>query len=209
MTAPQIRLASALDTVWREAAYTRARLEAEPEVSDLAPTFARFATSAITISNEQRSHWEAELIAQAQISARNNTLDSMCTNIEKASLIALDMNREHKTFRQLFPEGLRAVTRLGLESQLKEVRPWPTVLAAEPLTLPDLSASLTDHITRGQAALDARTEALAKTAVHRAQRIEGLINDLNAARTSTYGELLKRATALGYTKAWARSFFLI
>jgi hypothetical protein len=108
------------------------------------PTFAHFATSAITISNEQRSHWEAELIAQAQISARNNALDSLCANIEKASLIALDMNREHTTFRQLFPEGLRAVTRLGLESQIKEVRPWPTVLDSEPLTLTDLSTSLSD-----------------------------------------------------------------
>jgi hypothetical protein len=207
MTAPQLKLASSLDTIWQESVYTRARLLAEAEVADLAPSFASFVTSSLEVLAEQRAHWEAELIAQAQVSGLDSALDFFCERIEKDALVALDMDRDNATFRRLFPQGLRAVTRLGLESQLQEVRSWPTTLSAAPLNLTTQAETLTDLITRGQAALSARADALAKTAIHRASRIEGLINDLNAARGSTYGELLKRASTLGLSKAWARSFF--
>lgn len=206
MTTPKIKETSALDTVWREATFTHARLEAEALTRELSPPFEAFAQDALAIHNEQRTHWKAELLAQAQVVALSGATDAWCARLEKDALMAFDLDRANKTFRLLFPEGLARVTKRALASQLDVMRGWSAILESAP-ALAAHAPALAELLTRGDAALRARAEAETQTALHRLKRIEALIHTLNAARDAAYADLLKLAVTHGKPKGWARSFF--
>lgn len=208
MTVPMIRLDSSLELVWMESAYTRACTKVEPLAADLEPIFVGFVKRALEVATEQRNHWEDELILQASVHFLNINLDTHTSRIDKNLLSHVDMDRKSSEYQQIFSQAPSAIIKLGLASQLDVVRNWPTKLAAiEDSKLQENGKTLNSLVTEGDAAIQARADARARTAVHRVRRIEALINDLNAARQSAYGELLKRAAAHDKPKAWARAFF--
>lgn len=209
MAVPTIQLASSLEVIWMESAYTRACTKAEPLAQDLEPIFIAFVKRTLEVGAEQRNHWEDDLIQQANIRFLNINLDSQTSSVDKHVLLRVDMNRKDSEYQQFFPQAPSAIIKLGLESQLDVVRGWPTKLdAIDDAQIQAHGKSLGQLIVQGDAAIQARADARARTAVHRVRRIEALIHDLNAARQSAYGELLKRAVANDKPKAWARAFFL-
>ncbi len=79
--------------------------------------------------------------------------------------------------------------RLGLESELGKVRPWPESLKTESeKELRKEADSLVKIIAAGDSALAARRSAAAQRADHRVREIVRLIDDVNAARLSVYGK---------------------
>jgi hypothetical protein len=97
---------------------------------------------------------------------------------------------------------------MGLESELSQVRGWAASLATEP------EQSLKDHCTRlaalvaaGDAALEKRRVAMGARSDHRARAIMSLVDDLNAARGSLYGNLVSKGSQAGMAGDWPSRFF--
>ena len=102
---------------------------------------------------------------------------------------------------------MRAIQRMGLESEIGRVEGWPASLAEMGPSASEAGAALAAAIANGRAALAARLSAAAARADHRAAEIERFVDDLNALRRSTLGALMTYAASNGLPAKWPNRFF--
>jgi hypothetical protein len=173
---------------------------------------------AMKLRAEQWRLWEAEQIAQAQVDHCNYLLDRLTEEFGTAKLASLRKENPHwkeKEARdssefQLYVKKstINEITRLGLESELPVVAPWPALISREAdASLHPFAVRFEKIIGRGREVVAARSLAQSKTSEHRVRQINSFIKDVNDARTSIHGQLLALSTTLKLPKTWADNAF--
>ncbi len=207
MAVPYLESTQAIEGVWSELAYTRARAKHDPNARDLLPPIEALIERAKQLRTEQLGAWEGEIDAQAGVDAVNDALDATTVDFGRA----LDneiRDRKHPTYKRYFPIPPSDVVALGLESELERVRSWPEYLATEEsATLKAFADRFREHIAAGDAAVEARRMAAASRANHRAAAIQRFFDDVNAARQSLHALLTQRAVERRLGRRWADRFF--
>ena len=188
--------------------FTEARLLGDEQAKAFAPII-----SALLVRVEQMHGGQLGLrrevaTAQAQVDAIDDQLDDWVRTLDTALLTIVQQDAQSPRYRRYFSAAPSAVIRLGLESELGRVRSWAGSLASESEpTLQQLGARLSKLALDGDAALERRRQAATARTDHRVRSITTLIDDINGARLSLYGQLILRATELHLPSDWANRFF--
>ncbi len=207
MAIPLIRHEVSLDTVRAELVFTRARVRLDTHASEFADGHTALLERTKRVRDEQADHWDAEHEAEAGVQAADDGLDLLTDDFARA-LDNVVRDRTREQFRRYFPGPPSELRALGLESQLDAIRTWPSLLADE--SDPALQAFVERFriaIADGRAALQRREDAALARARHRSGAILRLIDDVNSARRTLYGQLLQRGEERRLGRDWARSFF--
>lgn len=200
---------ASMDLIWEELVYTESRLLADERARDLAPEVARCIAQVEQTHQEQRQVWRVVIQAHARVDAADDGLDDAVGSLGRTLVNVVRGDRKDPRFLRYFKQAPSVLIRRGLESELARVGGWPTSLQAE--AEPALQAegrTLGAAVGAGQAAIEARTKAEAARADHRVRHIVRLIDDVNGARLSLWGELAKRAARLSLPRDWPDRFFL-
>jgi hypothetical protein len=207
MTINTIRYEDSLDTLWSTLVYEEARLLQDKNASDLAPEAGALVERWAAVDAGQRSAWRAEIVAQAGIDAGDDALDDTVDEIDN-ELLRVVRDRDAARRKRYFKKNRHEIVRLGLESELQEVRAWPASLKTEPEpALQALGARLEGDIALGDTAVAERQRAAASTADHRVREIVRFVDDINASRRARYGLLIQRAEQRGLPPDWPGRFF--
>lgn len=196
------------EAIWEELVFTEARLLGDDQAKGFAPTI-----SALLVRVEQMHGGQLGLrrevaTAQAQVDAVDDQLDDWVRALDTALLTIVNQDAQSPRYRRYFSATPSATIRLGLESELARVRSWAGSLATEPEpALQQLGAALSKLVTTGDAALERRRQAATARTDHRVRSITTLIDDINGARLSLYGQLILKATELHLPTDWANRFF--
>lgn len=205
-----ISLKSSLDFCWTEIVFSLAMLEADTLARPLAVHLAPFEPRLEVLRTTQHSKWRAEIVADAKVAFADRSLDEVTTSFSSELLRFEQNEREAPRFKLYFKKAPHQVTRLGLKSQLEVCEGWPKMLPDEPeQSLKDFAKKFTDVMTLGNQALAAREEAITQTALQRARELNVFVDDLNAARQTTYGQLTSLASQHRRPRGWAESFFRV
>lgn len=118
------------------------------------------------------------------------------------------VDKNHPQYKRFFSgQTVKAIQRMGLESEIGRVEGWPASLAEMGHGAAEAGTALAAAITAGRAALAARVAAAAARADHRATEVERFIDDLNALRRSTFGALVVFAAENGLSPSWPNRYF--
>jgi hypothetical protein len=205
------------EKVWEELCFSRAALLGQVLAAALAESVKPFTARSIELRREQWEHWEHEQEAQAGIVAVNYVLDALTFDLSEAKIDVLrEVNpgwrereaRESKEYGHYFPIAPNAIAKLAPEAQVPYMRAWLKALASETdkrllVFLPRLTKALQE----ADAALKAREDAQATTALHRLRSIEPFIDEVNVFRTKLYANLLTISQENRLPKSWADLFF--
>lgn len=197
-----------LEGLWKEQVFTVARLECDPLTEKQRKDASALLDQIDRMTLEQRAHWKAEIVAEAQVHYRNQQLDLTTERLVKR-LRFVHGGPGNTEFDFFFPtEAPSRVIRKRLEAQLDDSKLWPERLAkSSDAELQAFAPQIAQCLADGQVALDARTVAESNTKQHRIDRIEPLIDNLNKQRDTLFAKLIEIATAQGLDRAWARTFF--
>ncbi len=197
-----------MESLRTELAYTEARLLKDKNAADLAPVFKTLQDRQAKVAEGQRAAWREETIAEAGVDYADDTLDDRTIEVSEALLTVVKRNRESPRYTRYFKTPPNAVVRLGLESQLEAVAVWPDSLKGEAEDpVKEQGGLLEKDITDGRAAIEERNKAMAKRADHRVREIVRLVDDVNAARLSVYGQLVTRVDERKLPRTWPDRFF--
>ena len=197
-----------MESLRTELVYTEARLLKDKNAADLAPVFKGLQERQAKVAEGQRAAWREETIAEAGVDYADDSLDDRTIEVSEALLNALKRNRESPRYTRYFKTAPNAVVRLGLESQLETVVEWPASLKGEPEDpVKEQGTLLEKDITDGRAAIEERNKAMAKRADHRVREIVRLVDDVNGARLSVYGQLVTRVEERKLPRTWPDRFF--
>jgi hypothetical protein len=186
-----------LDSAWADLTFTEARLPGDANAKEFAPTFTQLRQRLEEVRGGQHGTWREELVAQAAVSAADDALDDWVHDLDVALPHLVAGDTQSPPYRRYFATVPSALIRMGLESELGRVRAWPDSLAGESdAELKSLADRLRTLIAQGEAALEARRKASAERSDHRVRPIASLIDDLNNARLSLYGNLARKAAEL-------------
>jgi len=197
-----------MESLRTELVYSEARLLKDKNASDLAPVFKTLQDRQAKVAEGQRAAWREETIAEAGVDYADDTLDDRTIEVSEALLTVVKRNRESPRYTRYFKTPPNAVVRLGLESQLEAVAVWPDSLKGEAEDpVKEQGGLLEKDITDGRAAIEERNKAMAKRADHRVREIVRLVDDVNAARLSVYGQLVTRVDERKLPRTWPDRFF--
>jgi hypothetical protein len=207
MSINTIQYSDSLEFIWTVLTWEEARLLKDKNAADLAPEVGELLERLDALNAGQRKAWRAELIAQAGVDAGDDDIDDVVDDVDN-ELLRTDRDRDAPRYKRYFKKPRHAIVRLGLESELEEVRTWPESLKTEPeKALKKLAVRLQEAIEAGDAAVKERQRAAAKTSDHRVREIVRFIDDVNAARRTHYGVLIQRAEELKLGADWPGRFF--
>jgi hypothetical protein len=203
-----VRVDSALNSIWAEVVFTEARLFGDDLAKELAPPFGQLRQRVEIVRVGQLGVWREEVVAQAAVNAAHDRLDDWMRALDLALLHVLVGDTQLPRYRRYFGQPPSSIMRMGLESELGHVRGWSESLASEPEpVLQGLGADLRKIVDQGDAALAGRHKAAAARIDHRVRSIASLIDDINRARVFTYGALTKKAAELHLPRHWPDRFF--
>ncbi len=208
MVARHIPASSSLPVHEQELLYSLDRLEADPDTRDLAAMLEPLLGALATVHAAQKAAWRDENRGDAAVRYADQVLDDAVDALWNQLLFLADRRTDDPRVRTYFPKPRSEVVRLGLQSQLAVVGSWPTALAGEPEPeLQALGVRLQQAIDAGQAAVSRRADAVLARATQKAREVLLLKDDIQAARQSVYGELVRRAAAARRPRSWADGFF--
>jgi len=203
-----IRDNESTESIWEELVFTEARLHGDEQAKGFAPTVSALLARVEQLHGGQLGVRREIATAQAQVDAVDDQLDDWVRALDTALLTVVDQNAQSPRYRRYFPTKPSDLIRLGLESELARVRSWAASLATEPeLALQQLGAGLGQLVVAGDAALERRRQAASARSDHRVRSITTLIDDINGARLSLYGQLILKATELHLPPDWPNRFF--
>jgi hypothetical protein len=202
-----IQYDDSLDSIWSVLVYEEARLLKDKNALDLAPEAGALVERWSAVNAGQRTAWRAEIVAQAAIDAGDDALDDAVDDVDN-ELLRVVRERDDPRRKRYFKKARHEIVRLGLESELEEVRDWPGSLKTErEPSLQALGARLGEDIAAGDAAVAERRRAAASTSDHRVREIVRFVDDINASRRARYGLLIQRAEERGLPPDWPGRFF--
>lgn len=207
MTIYTIPKDSSLDHVWTFLVYEEGRLLTHNDAADLAPDAGQLLARWAIVNEGQRAVWRTEILAQARVDGRDDKMDDTVIALDDELLRSVP-DRDSARYRRYFKQPRHEIVRLGLESEIEEVRTWPGSLKTEPEPpLQALGVALEADVAAGEDAVRQRQFALAATADHRVREVNGFIDEVNAARRTRYATLIQRADERGLPKSWPQRFF--
>jgi hypothetical protein len=197
-----------LDAVWDEMVFTESRLKGDERTKELAPV----ATTAIGQIDETRTGLlgvrRNEVAAHAAVSAADNQLDDWICDFDRSLINAVRGDKESAGYRRYFKNARWTYVRMGLESELSEVRGWVASLATEPdQVLKDHGVRLAALVVAGDAVLEQRRAAISARSDFRVRKVIPLVSQMNAARGTLYGALVTKAAQAGLPSDWPNRFF--
>jgi hypothetical protein len=209
----------AMQSYWEETATTHAILLVHPLTKVLAQPWTLLLEEINECSQNQRTCWLQELTARASCSQTNYRLGLLVEEFQNAKVNELraknkgwkDKEAHSSPEFVLYFGTLRPfeLIRLGLESQLSIIESWPHKISLETSAeLQSYGAKFQWLLEEGKQAAKTRSEARAKTALHRLKEIHSLVGKLNKQRLATYTELLQLAQQQGEVKSWPGTFFI-
>lgn len=188
-----------------ELVYTKARLLADAGVRDLAAPYDALLTRWSLVYDGQLAVWDAEDVADAEVSAADDDLDDRVTLIING--VAYHYEKGDPTYKRFMGSDTKSrIVRLGLESEIGRVRGWPESLRAVP-PLAEHADPLVASLAKGQTALDNRVKANSARADYRIRDLQSFIDDANAQRRTTYHALGDYAVANNRPPSWPKRFF--
>jgi hypothetical protein len=210
MATRTIRSQEALETVWSELVYTESRASADRYASDLAAPITALVAQVEELRRQQLGEWRAVIAAQAQVDAVSEELDELVSDFVDTLLFTLRDRKSPRFVRYFGSRTPLEITRLGLSSELEEVRGWPDSMQSEPEeALRAFAPKLEALVEQGEVALHKRTVASAARADFRVRSIEPFVEKVNAQRLLLLAELFKRAEEKKLPRSWAESFFRV
>lgn len=203
-----VRDSEALESVAQELLFTESRLKSDEHAKDLAPPMSKLISDVDQVRTGQVAASRDEVTAHAAVAAADDQLDDCIKAFDRGLQDVVRGNTESPRYRRYFAGAPWTYIRLGLESEISRVGGWPASLAGEPeQPLKDWGQSLTKLIAQGQAALEQRRQAVAARKDHRVRSITSLIEEINTARATLYGDLAKKAASAGLPIDWPSRFF--
>jgi hypothetical protein len=200
---------ASVDTLWEEAVYTEARINSDPNASDLAASQAKAIKEIEDLYLSQRGAWRAELMAQAALDGLNDQLDELVVDFAD-TLFFVVRDRKSQRFTRYFAKSPYTIVRMALAAELEVVRGWPESLNREQEdALKAFAPKFAGLIEKAAVATAARTKAASARADHRTHVIGPLIATLNSERNTLHAELVKRGEAKKLGKYWADTFFRV
>lgn len=197
-----------LESVWDDMVFTEARLKVEQEARDFVAPVASLIARLDDARKGQATVRRDEVAAHAAVAAADDALDDCVRAIDRALSDAEHGNRQSARYKRYFTSTPSTFTRLGLESELSRVRGWVASLAGEPeQSLKDLGTRLDTIIKQGDTVLEQRRQAVAARSDHGVRTVTPLIEDINAARGSLYGNLAERGRKARLPPDWPSRFF--
>lgn len=208
MSIRTIRDSESLDSIWEELIFTEARLSGDAKGKSFAPAIADLIARLETVRSGQLDSWRKEVTAQAEVDAMDDQLDDFVHALDLALQSATQQNTQSPRYKRYFSEPPSSIIRLGLETEINRVRPWADSLAteAEP-TLQQLGARLKEIAANSDAALERRRKSATTRTDHRVRAITTLVDDINGARRSIYGSLVRIAAEQQLPADWPNRFF--
>lgn len=189
-----------------EILFTKLRLEADERTNAHAAAFAGMLERFGPLSAGQLLKWDGEDAADVAVAVADDRLDDAVDQVEVRVRVSIDKN--HPQYARFFAgQTVKAIQRMGLESEIGRVEGWPASLAEMGPLASEAGTTLAAAIAAGRAALASRVSAAAARADHRASEIERFVDDLNALRRSTLGALMTSAAADGLSPSWPYRFF--
>lgn len=206
-----IALTTSMSHLRDELIYTEARLMAEPLTADLAKGISQLIDNVEKIAAGQETLWRKEEAAQALSDACDDLLDDFVFSLEdhlKYTLRKEHNVRESARFTLYFKKSPREIRRLGLRSQLPEMKTWANTLKGEnEQTLKDLATELDTLIQKGDKTITQMDTLAAERNAYRTRTIEPLIEEINSARTKLFATLIQRADANQKPRDYQERFF--
>jgi hypothetical protein len=189
--------------------YSEGRLLYDDDAKDLAPPFTKIANEFDAIILGLWACWREETLAQSQVDSVNYRMDRRVEKHAKAVRFVMDGAQGEALYNRYYEKASPSrVVALSLEPEIKVVRDWVDALLAEKTPeLQAFSAGFAQDITDGEAALRRRDSSASARRNYWNQIIAAKVDELNALRKATYGELTKRAASLNKPDGWAESFF--
>jgi hypothetical protein len=197
-----------LDSTWADLTFTEARLLGDANAKEFALPFTQLRQRTEEVRSGQFGTWREEVVAQAVVTAADDALDDWVHDFDVALKHIVAGDTESPRYRRYFTTAPSSIIRMGLENELGRVRSWTDSLASEPdAELKTLGERLRTLVARGDAALEGRRKAGALRSDHRVRSIASLIDDINNARLSLYGTLVRKAAELRLPRNWPDRFF--
>lgn len=208
MVARKLDYDIALSTLWGEAVYTEARLLSEPLTCPYAPAFGALVERVEVEERAQRALRRKEIVAQAGVDRADDGLDDGVNETDRALRVVVRDDREDKRYTRYIKRAPSLIIRMGLETELEAVRNWPESLKteAEP-QLAQMGTLMEERVKAGDDAIKARNKAMTDTADHRVRSIVRLVDDVNAARLSLFGQLVSLVEPNKLPRDWPDRFF--
>jgi len=199
-----------MDSLWEDLVYSDSRLLASRRGKPYAKEISKLLERWETVVAKQRKVWRSEIGAEARIDKADDDLDDLVFGFGE-ELEHLDSERGgKKSARQAryFKQPRHEIIRLGLASELDQVREWPTSIKDEPeKELKAFAKPFRDVIRAGDEALKERSAAAAARADQRVREVMRFIDDVNSARLSIYGRLVQLASKKKLPRDWPNRFF--
>ncbi len=197
-----------LDALRSELKYTELRLLSRDATRSYAAAFTTLLARWSSVRDGQLAAWDGEDAADVAVANADDDLDDAMPATDAAILADGHPKGSATHARYLGTDTVKAVQRLGLESQIARTADWPASLRSA--GSPNMAAAA-DAVaaaqTAGQAALTLRVTAAGARADQRVRVIQAYFDDANALRLSTYGGLLSYAVANHMAADWARRPF--
>jgi hypothetical protein len=205
----QIPIASSMLVYLDELEFTEAALAADPDAADLAPHFQAEIESWDGVFAVERAGRRKVVRADAVVAVCNTTLDTTTTRFGGAVLLEAGQDRKSPLFRRFFKTSASVLVRTALRKQCEYTRNVILVELAKVDPKSPLKSFAVEPENRAKAALDS-LDARAKAKGERAtssHEVEEWKEGVNCLRTTTHGELVKRAATHGFGRAWPNTFF--
>jgi hypothetical protein len=193
--------------MWDMLVWEGARLLNDKNAEDQAPEVDALLDRWEIVKTGQRKAWRAEIIAQAGVDACDDDLDDTVDEVDN-ELLRVERDRDTPRYKRYFKKARHQIVRLGLESEIEEVRTWaPSLKSEQEKPLKQLGTRLAGNIETGDAAVAERQAAAGKTSDQRVREIVRFVDDVNASRRTRLGILIQRAEELKLAPDWPYRFF--
>jgi hypothetical protein len=206
---PKYSYDDSLDRIADDLTFSHARTLADPAARDLAPPFETFIARVEAFHFDQRALWRTQTRAEAVVAYQDSQLDDLVQVFAKTLELTLGQGyKANPRWKHYFPVAPNVIIRMSLKTELEKIATWPADLQAESApAIKAFSQKFTEVMASGKAAVEANSAAVNATGLHRLNTIVPMIDDINAARNSVYGQLTQRAAEQHFPDKWADRFF--
>lgn len=205
----QLGLSRALTYFFEELWSPEAALAADPDAADLAPHFDAAVAEWDEVAQRERLARRALVRADAVVAVRNEHIDTETSRF--AALLKFEAGSDTKGtfYKRFFTEAPSTFVARNLRDQCEQTRdrmvPEIRKQPATSLSLP-FADRLLEFAKNALASLTVRTRARGENATV-ASDVTDWKEGINRLRTTTYAELLERATEKKYGKDRVETFF--
>lgn len=196
-----------LDRARRELTFTIRRLRKREVTRAFVPAFEALLSRWPALRDGQLARWDAEDDAEVDVEDEDDDLDDAVAELSRELLTRLSGPTHPQYVVYFGDDTAKMVQRLGLETEIARVAPWPESLRPIGGTVDAAGQKIAACVVAGRAALEGRARAAQARADFRARDIQTFIDDLNALRRSTFGALVTHAAQSGLPTRWPNRFF--